>query len=145
MNINKIDNNAIADIRPLWEELNSLHEGVSNNFKHYFSSFSFERRIRAFRDKDSFAVFVAKENKYSIGYCIASYKGLEGEIDSIFIDANHRKMGVGEKLIASAEAWLNERKVDNIHVYIAEGNESVLGFYEKLGFLHRFTVMEKKS
>jgi ribosomal protein S18 acetylase RimI-like enzyme len=145
MNIFKINNNAITDIRLLWEELNSLHERVSNNFKQNFSNFSFEKRINAFKDRYSFVVFVAKENNYLIGYCIASVKGSDGEIDSIFIDASHRRMGMGEKLMASAVAWLNERNVDNIHVYIAKGNESVLGFYEKLDFLHRFTVMEKKS
>ncbi len=145
MTIYKIDNSAISEIRHLWEELNSLHEKLSTHSRRHFANFSFEERVRVLRERDSFAVFAAKENGCLIGYCISSVKGTNGEIDSIFVDSRHRNTGIGEQLVASAEAWLKERNVDKIHVHVAEGNESVLDFYEKLGFLHRFTVLEKKA
>ena len=40
--------------------------------------------------------------------------------------------------------WLEEQNCDTIRVYIAEGNENVLGFYRKFGFAERFVVMQKK-
>ena len=144
MKIEQIENENIPQIRSMWEELNKLHGHLSTHFKEHFESFTFEERLRQFKNKDSFAVFVAKYESNIAGYCMASVNGKIGEIDSIFINPQHRSKKVGEALIVEAESWLKKKSIIKIHIFVAEGNESVFSFYNKQGYQQRFTVLEKK-
>lgn len=40
--------------------------------------------------------------------------------------------------------WLNKQNCREINVYVAEGNDLVLGFYEKYGFKKRSVVLQKR-
>lgn len=144
MNIVKIENENIPQIRSMWEELNKLHGQLSTHFKVHFESFTFEERLKQIENKDSFAVFVAKYESKIAGYCISSVNGEIGEIDSIFINPQYRGKKVGEALMVEAESWLKTKSISKIHISVSEGNESVLGFYNKQGYQQRFTVLEKK-
>jgi ribosomal protein S18 acetylase RimI-like enzyme len=143
MKIQRIQVDEIAVVRPLWEALNELHGQLSSNFKEHFNRFTFEQRIAALRDRNSIAVFVAGGKKYPLGYCMASIQASTGEIDSIFVLPEHRGRGVGDGLMGAAESWLRSQNVSKIRVCVAEGNETVMDFYQKRGFRHRFTVLER--
>ena len=52
---------------------------------------------------------------------------------------SHRRQGIGSKLFSAAEKALVERGCVKINLQIVEGNGSVVGFYESLGF-----VVEKR-
>ena len=52
--------------------------------------------------------------------------------------------GVGRKLAESGLAWLKRQGCRYSDVLVAGGNESVLPFYEKLGFCVRGTVLRLK-
>lgn len=145
MEIIKIEKENIAVIRSMWENLNSLHGKLSTHFSDHFKSFTFEERLVQFEDRDFFAVYAAKTKAGLIGYCIASVKNKTGEIDSIFTYPEHRNLGVGDSLMEKAESWLKSKEVSKIMVSVAEGNESVFGFYYRRGFHHRFTVFEQKT
>ena len=41
--------------------------------------------------------------------------------------------------------WLKAHQCNEVAIYIAEGNESVLPFYRKFGFFERFVVMQNKT
>lgn len=143
MKITELNNKDIYRIRPLWEELNKLHGKVSTHFKSHFGSFTFQKRVRQIEAKESFSVFVAEDDSKYVGYCIASIENQVGEIDSIYIDPGYRNKKAGEKLIAAAESWLNSKDITRIQIAVAEGNESVFGFYHKQDYYQRYTVLEK--
>lgn len=145
MKIVKIDKKNVSQIRPVWEDLNKLHGELSTHFKEHFKSFSFAERMKQLEKKQSVAIFAAKEESDILGYCIASVEGEIGEIDSVFINPEHRNKSVGKRLIIKAESWLRSKHVIKIHVAVAEGNESVFEFYNKQGYYQRFTVFEKKA
>lgn len=132
MEIVKLKFKNIHCIRPLWEELNRLHENNSDYFKAHFAAFTFERRLAQLKDTDGIAVFAAKDSGNGdrfTGYCIASTKDRTGEIDSIFVVPDHRKTGLGNLLIDRAESWLKTQDIDKILISVAQGNESAFGFY----------------
>ena len=145
MKIVELNEKDLHQIRPLWEELNKLHGKLSNHFKKYFRSFTFESRLKQIKGKESFSIFAAKNNSKCVGYCIASVENQIGEIDSIYIDPKHRSKKVGESLIVAAESWLNSKGITKIHISVAEGNESVFNFYNKHSYYQRYTVLEKKT
>ena len=144
MDIIEIDRNRLQDIRDLWKELNSLHRQLSSNFKQHFDSFTFEKRVEKLICKEYLSIFVASDADLYVGYCIATADKNRGEIDSIYVQPSYRGQKVGHELMIMAMEWLNKQDCNEIDIYVAEGNEQVLGFYEKYGFKKRSTVMQKK-
>jgi diamine N-acetyltransferase len=132
----------IGIIRPLWEGLNGHHLSQSTHFKKHFSEFTFEKRMEGLKKRDRLIAYVTRDNGNNIGYCIATVDGLNGEIDSLFVEMAYRGRGVGGELMSLALKWLEEQKCETVRVSIAEGNESAIDFYRRFGFAERLTVMQ---
>jgi len=143
MDIIELDRKRLQDVKGLWEELNSHHGRLSSNFKEHFDSFTFEDRIKKLTDSAHLSIFVATHDGSYIGYCIVTADKDKGEIDSIYIQPTYQGQGIGERLMQKALDWFNERECSELMIYVAEGNESVLEFYEKFGFRKRFVVLQR--
>ncbi|MBN1267122.1 MAG: GNAT family N-acetyltransferase [Anaerolineales bacterium] len=142
MEIVEIKKAEIAKIKVLWEELNAYHRERSTHFKAHFASFTFEKRIEKLQVKDQLVIYAAEIDSELVGYCIATVKGKIGEIDSLYIQKEYRGDNLGRKLTEKALSWLNKFECDEIYVYVAEGTEPVLPFYETLGFRERYRVLQ---
>jgi diamine N-acetyltransferase len=145
MEIIEKDRKHLIEIKPLWEELNNYHGQLSTNFKEHFNSFTFEKRINKLINKENISVFIASDSGTYIGYCIVTAEKNRGEIDSIYIKTNYRGQRIGYKLMQKALERLNKLNLNEIDIYVAEGNEQVFSFYEKFGFKNRFTVLQKRN
>ncbi len=145
MKITEIDKNNIHKIKDLWEELNAHHCEKSSHFKFHFESFSFEKRIEGLLDKEHLVIYAVEIKSSLVGYCIATVNGRNGEIDSLYIKKEYRGDGLGNKLTEKALAWIDKLGCNEVKVYIAEGNESSLPFYERFGFRERFRVLQIKK
>jgi ribosomal protein S18 acetylase RimI-like enzyme len=133
-------------VKPLWEQLNKQHEKQSNYFKNRYKSFNFEARKEKFLNDTVLGVNIAliKKAEMYVGYCISSInKGLEGEIDSIFVAYEYRKLDLGDKLMRNALEWLDKNKVKTRRIGVIDGNEEVLRFYKKYGFYKRIMILEE--
>jgi len=78
--------------------------------------------------------FVAVEGDVVVGTVMGGYDGHRGWIYSMAVAPAHRRKGVGAKLMAHAEQALIEKGCVKINLQILGGNESVVAFYEKLGY-----------
>lgn len=145
MKIIRIPKDNIDEIEPLWRELNSHHHEKSKNFKGHFSTFTFAQRVEKLLAMDHLAIFAARENLELVGYCIASSHNGAGEIDSLYITPRFRENYLGMLLTDSAMSWLSGLDCNQISVYVAEGNEQSITFYEKFGFKKRFHVLQIKK
>ena len=135
-------------VQPLWEKLNKHHEATSNHFSDKFRSLKFEVRKDKFISGENLKVKIDlikdKEKTIYIGYCISTIdKDLIGEIDSLFIEDEYRKYGLGDKLMSRSLDWLNSNQVKTKIIGVAEGNESVLEFYKRYGFYKRRVILEQ--
>ena len=74
---------------------------------------------------------------------IATVTGEEGEIDSLYVDATYRGMGVGEGLMRRALNWLKGKPVNTRKLLVAAGNEEVLAFYARFGFYPKHILLEQ--
>lgn len=140
----------IHRIKPLWEQLNDLHQQDSVHFKDHFSTFTFEKRVKAFEHiiEDNLHIIVAlddsKEEGKMVGYCLSTIKDTIGEIDSIYLDSGYRGQGIGEKLAKTAFTWIQNKNPSRILVAVSFGHDEVIPFYQKLGFYPRYTALEFK-
>lgn len=121
-------------LKPLWEKLRDYHQQHSIHFADRFKAFNFETRIEGLLKKDGLHLLVAKKGASLIGYCISSIDQNEGDIESLYLKPEFRKLGAGNVLISESMKWLKGQGVDSISVTVAAGNESVLDFYRSHGF-----------
>jgi diamine N-acetyltransferase len=139
----------IEVIRPVWEKLRRYHQTQSVNFKEFYDAFTFEVRTKKMLELPEDNLFVEAavdvEGK-AVGYCMssASIDGV-GELESIYVEVEFRKSGVGSRLVQNSIEWMKNRGCKKISVAVANGNEEAFPFYEKFGFRHRLTVLELKS
>jgi len=98
-------------VQPLWEKLNQHHESNANYFSDKFIKLEYEVRKSKFSRTENLEIKVDlikdKEKAVYVGYCISTInKELIGEIDSLFIEKEYRKYGLGDKLII----WILQKK-----------------------------------
>ncbi|OGN89086.1 MAG: hypothetical protein A2158_03275 [Chloroflexi bacterium RBG_13_46_14] len=141
------DEEGIDIVASLWEKLNEHHGGISRHFSFDYPDRNWiNRKNELLHDADGgqLRIDLARDtdNGVLVGYCISSIKrdGL-GEIDSIFIESDYRRHGIGDNLINSALEWLKGRAVKKIIVQVLVGNEEAHPFYTRLGFLPRTMLM----
>jgi diamine N-acetyltransferase len=135
-------------VQPLWEKLNKHHEINSNNFSDRFRNLKFEVRKNRFINDENLVVKIDlikdKDKAEYIGYSISTInKDLIGEIDSLFVDKEYRKYGLGDNLMNRALEWLDSNQVKTKIIGVAEGNENVLEFYKRYGFYKRRVILEQ--
>ncbi len=129
-------------IRPLWEGLNEHHLVRSPNFRQHYEQMTFDTRKRDLLKKQQLRIIVAAKEGHTIGYCVCTIHEETGEIDSIFVEEEYRRSGIGEELVHRALAWLEAGGAKKKIVAVAAGNEAAIPFYESFGFLPRMTVLQ---
>lgn len=135
-------------VKPMWNKLNNYHKDNSINFKSHFESLSFERKLKRLEADSNLEIMVILvKDLYKdiyLGYSISTVtKDKVGEIDSIYVDKDYRKYGIGKRLMNESIAWLNSKDVNKKILYVANGNENVFDFYGKCGFYPKMILLEE--
>jgi ribosomal protein S18 acetylase RimI-like enzyme len=55
-------------------------------------------------------------------------------VDDVFVEPDHRNLGMGRALLESVGAWARERGASGISLQVAAANARARKFYEELGF-----------
>ena len=55
-------------------------------------------------------------------------------VDDVFVEPDHRNLGMGRALLRSVEAWAKERGTSGVSLQVAAANARARKFYEELGF-----------
>lgn len=146
----RISFSEIDSIKELWEGLKNHHQIKTTFFKERFENLNFEVR-KAYlsgKAKDGKLIIDTVNINHGkiIAYCISSIDNKnDGEIDSIFIDENYRRMKIGEELMQRALKWFDDENVTTRRIIVAEGNEEAFEFYQKFGFYHIFNTLQQKK
>lgn len=140
----------LDEVAPLWNKLRDHHVVLSTHFAAEIERIDFAERRGTFLTKaeeGDLRVDVARTASGGpiVGYCVTTVdRNRVGEIESIFVEEDYRGRGIGERLLRLALAWLEESKVERRILYVAAGNEEVIGFYERHGFLPQGVLLRQK-
>ncbi|MCE1253627.1 MAG: GNAT family N-acetyltransferase [Anaerolineae bacterium] len=134
-------------VEPLWLKLNDIHLAHSNYFKHHYRRFTFAERCLHFTQDSAtklMVCLVVDQNTHrDVAYVICSISpDGTGEVDSLYVDAEYRKLGVGDQLMKQSLHWMDNQQVKKRVIAVAEGNEMVLPFYQRYGFFPRKVILE---
>jgi len=69
-----------------------------------------------------------------VGTVLATHDGRKGWINRVAVDANLRKKGLGARLVAEAERWLESQGLDILACLIEDDNAVSMAVFEKLGY-----------
>jgi GNAT superfamily N-acetyltransferase len=135
-------------IGPLWLELRQMHRARSTHFKAALGSRSFEERREELLEKAArglMRVELARdEDGRVLGYCVSSMgPDMTGEVDSIFVTAAYRGMGIGTALMERALGWMENLGAKRKVLLAIVGNEEVHAFYARFGFLPKSVMLEQ--
>lgn len=86
------------------------------------------------RGKPNSDVLVGLVHDRIIAGVMVGHDGHRGAMYYVSVEPSQRALRYGREIVAAAEAWLLERGVWKANLLIREGNEAVLGFYDKLGY-----------
>jgi diamine N-acetyltransferase len=147
MNIRELPKSNIQLIKPLWEKLNTIHFADSVYFKDHFERLTFEKRCESFIDipDDDLRIFGCYESDCLIGYCISRIENEAGEIESILIEKEYERKGIGRELVDRSKEWFRARKCKRVVLSVSYGHEEVFGFYEKQGFYPKMICLQLKE
>lgn len=135
----------------LWEKLNKLHKSKSKFFSNRFNDYKFKDRKIALKEKakrGDIKINLVKDTSKNmlIGYSISTVdENNIGELDSLYIDTDYRKHGIGDRLIERSLNWFEDKKANKIRIGVVVGNEEVFSFYSKYGFYPLVTILEKNN
>jgi len=136
-------------IEPLWWQLVEHHKVRSEHFRYEFEAIDFDIRKQMLNDKvreGKVLVEIAEDyaTKKAVGYCISSTNRFkQGELESIYVDKEFRSQGIGETLVKRTLSWMEQQGANAKMVVVAVGNEEVLGFYARFGFLPRQILLKQ--
>lgn len=128
----------ILIIKDLWEMNRKYHENLSESFGNLYSGLIFEERINSFSnfDKDHIKITLAEnsDNGKLLGYCISTFKGIEGQPQTLHVLEDIRGTGIGRNLMNRHVEWLKNNGCEIITITVSYENNNTIEFYETLGF-----------
>lgn len=135
-------------IRPIWLELRQMHRARSTHFKSELGTRTFEERRDELLEKAAGGLMrvelAREEDGRVVGYCVSSVgPDMTGEVDSIFVTAANRGMGIGTALMEGALRWMDDLGAKRKVVMAIVGNETVHAFYARFGFLPKSVLLEQ--
>lgn len=143
------DQTILDDIKGLWEALNVYHCDRSQNFKPHYKAMTFEERKATLLKKAEGGemrvnIAVDEATGKCVGYIVSTVNTAHvGELQSVYVEAAYRRMGVGGTLMQKALAWMNQQGAVEKVVEVSYSNEGVWGFYGRFGFIPRLTLLKQ--
>jgi GNAT superfamily N-acetyltransferase len=117
-----------------------------------FEAGSIDRELRRLLRAPALgAAWIANEGDTPAGYLLAVYVfslehlGLTAEIDEFFIRPEFRGHGLGDRLLAAAEAEFRRVGCTNVSLQVGRGNAAGREFYLRRGYSRRsgFGILDK--
>lgn len=68
-----------------------------------------------------------------IAAVMVGYDGHRGWVYYLAVHPDHRRKGLGKRMMKAAEVWLRERAAPKIQLMVRSDNADVIAFYEALG------------
>jgi ribosomal protein S18 acetylase RimI-like enzyme len=138
---------SLDEIAPLWLKLREHHKERSLHFKDQMKQMTWEKRKSGLVDKSQkgeILIDMARDKDTLVGYCVStvSENGI-GEVESLYIDKEYRRCGIGDHFMKTALKWMDNRNVTGKIIGVAVGNEEVFGFYSRYGFYPRVSILRQ--
>ncbi|GAA4735900.1 GNAT family acetyltransferase [Isoptericola chiayiensis] len=102
--------------------------------------------VAAARRNPTSTVLVAlDESSAVVGTAMAGYEGHRGWLYYVAVAPGLQGTGLGRRVVAAAEAWLQDAGAAEVRLMVRTSNARVLGFYARLGYTDREATVLGRS
>jgi ribosomal protein S18 acetylase RimI-like enzyme len=84
---------------------------------------------------DADGLLVLEENGQLIGAVMVGYDGHRGWINYLAVHPDHRRLGLGQLLMAAAEKRLADVGCPKVNVQVRASNRGAVEFYRRIGYV----------
>ena len=78
---------------------------------------------------------VGRRQGQLVACVMAGYEGHRGWMNYLAVDPDHQRRGYGRQIVAAAEALLEASGCPKINLQVRTNNDSVIAFYQRLGYV----------
>ena len=145
----ELDKRQIDLVGPLWHKLREHQRVRSSHFAAHYGRRTWPARraeLLAKAGEGGLHVDVARDTETGrlVGYCISTVSAnREGRLESIYLEPDCRKLGLGDTLMKRALDWLARKHTVSRTLIVGAGNEEVLGFYARYDFYPKHITVEQ--
>ena len=138
-------------IRPLWDKLNRYHYDLADSFSQRFRYVDWEQcKQEMINESRVIAVdyVLDRQGNNIIGFCISRVYQKDpstGEVDSLYVEEDHRQAGIGKELLERAIRWLDQQGAKKKRVLVVAGNEPLIDYYKQFEFYPLHIVLQRKN
>lgn len=90
--------------------------------------------FRALMRRRDARVIVAEDGGRVVGYAALWFTGGEAELGDLAVDPEHRRRGIGTRLLEAAVETAARRGVGELFLQVRESNEEAIALYADAGF-----------
>jgi ribosomal protein S18 acetylase RimI-like enzyme len=154
MEIVRGDASRLDELGPLFRAMHEHHRESGPQLLPFRSSDeAWERRrghYAALLESGRGHLLLAEENGRAIGYAMVSQTGGQAtlatgdrmaELETLSVEEVERGQGVGRALMDAAYAVMRELGASEVMLYVLEGNDGAVRFYERVGMRPYLRVM----
>jgi ribosomal protein S18 acetylase RimI-like enzyme len=157
MEIVRADASRLAEVEPLFKAMHEHHRAGGPRAAEVrpfrSADAAWERRLAHYRglfEARRAHLILAEEDGRAIGYAMVSEIGGQAtlqtgarmaELESLSVLPDERGAGVGTALMAATHELVRELGIDELMLYVMDGNERALRFYERYGMRPYLSVL----
>ncbi|MDP3901535.1 MAG: GNAT family N-acetyltransferase [bacterium] len=132
----------INELTSLTKKMIDYHHGLDNYYKPAKDYIELESVLSAWLNDKNIKIWLAKNNKQTIGYLRAGIEDAPlymatdkiGLIYDIFVEPDKRRSGAAKQLFQEALNWFANNKIRHIELDVDERNRPAIEFWRSLGF-----------
>ena len=155
MEVVRADSSRLDELEPLFKAMHAHHRAGRPRAAEVRAFRSddeaWERRrehYRAVLDGGSGHLLLAEDGGRAIGYAVVSEVGEQttlrtgarvAELESLAVLPSERGAGIGSALMAAVHELIRDLGIDEVLLYVMDGNDGAMRFYERYGmrpYLH---------
>lgn len=136
-------------VEPLWQKLREHQRVRSPHFPQHYANRTWQARKAELLDKagtGGIRIDLARDSDSGelIAYCVSTVSyDKQGRLESIYVEPDYRKHGIGDNFMRKALAWMNHKQARAKTLIVGAGNEEVLTFYSRYGFYPKHITLEQ--
>lgn len=94
-----------------------------------------QQDIRFCRESGHGEILVGEGDGGIVASVMVGHDGHRGWVYYLATVPERQRHGLGRRMMAAAEAWLEQRQVPKVELIVRDSNVRVIGFYQRLGYV----------